>query len=86
MQNKHQKIFHFKVDQLPGRGGGPPVGPKDQLFPFFFEGSPTAEAAITISLITYQAKVSFKNTSDCQNYHSHYQHIQYPLVHLKSMF
>ena len=34
------KNFHFKVDQLPGRGG-PPVGPKDQLFPFFFfEGSP----------------------------------------------
>ena len=29
------------MDQLPGRGGAPPVGPKDQLFPFFnFEGSP----------------------------------------------
>ena len=37
MQNKHRNFFHFKVDQLPGRGGGgPPVGPKDQLFPFFF--------------------------------------------------
>ena len=46
MQNKHRKKIHFKVDQLPGRGrGGPPVGPKDQLFPFFlFEGFPYFKA------------------------------------------
>ena len=33
-------FFHFKVSQLPGRGGGPPVGTKSQLFPFFCMKAP----------------------------------------------
>ena len=52
MQNKHRIFFHFKVDQLPGRGGVPPVGPKDQLFPFFFiEGSPKDWGLCPLELI-----------------------------------
>ena len=39
MQNKHWNFFPFFLDQVTGRGGrGPPVGPKDQLFPVFFNG------------------------------------------------
>ena len=60
MQNKHQQKFHFKVDQLPGRGGGPPVGPKDQLFPFLnFEGSPKSVLGL-LTLSDAQGVVSLK--------------------------
>ena len=39
MQNKHQKIS-FLGGLTSGEGGGPPVGPKDQLFPFCFVKAP----------------------------------------------
>ena len=41
MQNKHWNFFPFFFTKSRGGGWGPPVGPKDQLFPFFvFDGSP----------------------------------------------
>ena len=39
MQNKHRNFFPLRCPNFRGGGGGPPVGPKDQLFPFFFKAS-----------------------------------------------
>ena len=54
MQNKHRIFFTLRWTNFRGGGGGPPVGPKDQLFPFFFWRLPLSTSGVML-VIHYES-------------------------------
>ena len=61
MQNKHRKKFHFKVDQLPGRGSA--GWSKRPTFPFFFLKAPLKLNSISSPIFTrgFREKLNFED-------------------------
>ena len=56
MQNKHRNFFHFKVDQLPGRGGGGPLVQKTNFSHFLILKAPLIPnwcSSFSIVIYTY---------------------------------